>query len=167
MSAELQAARPAAALAGVSQTTKCPVSRTRPGMPSCALKDFQAGRAFASNERSAVRPWSTRFAAFAMRTANGSQRLICEGGRPSAPPLLNNLRGAERMTGQEASGSTCSVAMCPAFPHDAAPAAGTASITVASTPTRCRPVATLSPTTPPPIITARCIDPQITLAKVR
>jgi hypothetical protein len=59
------------------------------------------------------------------------------------------------MTDQEASGSTCSIAMCPAFPQDAAPAAGAASMTVIDAPVRDRRCAALSPTTPPPITIPR------------
>ena len=54
------------------------------------------------------------------------------------------------MVAQDASGSTCSTARCPAFPHDAARRTATGSITRVLTPLPCKRTAQAIPITPPP-----------------
>ena len=74
--------------------------------------------------------------------------------RERQPPRQNSRRGKLRRVFDEARGSACSVARCPALPHEAGRGVAAGSTRVVRIPDCCRLSAQLKPTRPPPITTA-------------
>jgi len=146
-----QAARPASAPAGVSQTTKCPCSAIK-----CPASRRHAGSAELSSEPSAVVPAANRAGALlcTSRKANGSHTSTSRAGSDNAPPREKSRCGKLRSVFREASGSTCSVAMCPALPHEARCHIAAGSTRVVRMPRCCRFNAQLEPMSPPPTTSA-------------